>query len=205
MVNKKIIEKLSNPELENYLKTNSRYVADAIQYAFDILKNRGRIFTDEEITRINEMISKRDLEEKKTQSKNKGWDENATEDINAIELYSDRLIWIFCFLFGAIFGAVLQAINFLKIGNRIFFCITILFGVLYTILQIYIIGLLSEYFTSRYYISLFFSGIGATFLYIFKEKGIPKDLKYRKKSFVLPLVIAILIYLPIFFIIIRDL
>lgn len=205
MVNKKILEKLSDPELESYVKPDSRYVPDAIQYAFDILKNRGRIFKDEEITRINEMISKKDLQEKEDYPKNKGWDENATEDENAIELYSDRLIWVFCFLFGTIFGSILQAVNFFKIGKKTLFCITIAFGILYTIFQIYVIGLLSEYFKSTTYMAIFFSGIGATFLFISREKLFPKDLKYRKKSFVLPLIISVLVYIPIIYTIIKGL
>ena len=42
MVKRKALEKLSNIELEKYIKPESRFVADAIEIAYEILKSRGR-------------------------------------------------------------------------------------------------------------------------------------------------------------------
>ena len=48
MVKKNVLNKLSNKELENYLKIENRFVPEAVQMAFEILEERGRIFTEVE-------------------------------------------------------------------------------------------------------------------------------------------------------------
>lgn len=55
--NRKVLEKLSNSELENYIKPQSRYMPDAIKYAYEILESRGREFSEEEKQRINYIIN----------------------------------------------------------------------------------------------------------------------------------------------------
>ena len=52
MVSRKVIEKLSDFELEKYIKPESKFVPEAIEFAYDILKQRGRIFTDSETEQI---------------------------------------------------------------------------------------------------------------------------------------------------------
>jgi len=55
-VNKNLLLQKSNEELEKYLLPNGGYVPDAIEYAFEILKERGRDFSEEETAKINELI-----------------------------------------------------------------------------------------------------------------------------------------------------
>lgn len=57
-VNKSVLEKKSNRELEEYLKPETRYVPEAIEYAYTILKSRGREFSDEENTRFEGIFEK---------------------------------------------------------------------------------------------------------------------------------------------------
>ena len=65
MVSRKVIEKLSDYELEKYIKPESRFVPESIQYAFDILKERGRKFSETESEQIQSLIeSKKALETK---------------------------------------------------------------------------------------------------------------------------------------------
>ena len=52
-VNKRLLEEKTNQELEEYIKPESKFVQEASQYAFEILKSRGRIFTDEETERFS--------------------------------------------------------------------------------------------------------------------------------------------------------
>jgi len=47
-VNKNLLIQKTNKELEDYLKPNKGYVIDAIEYAVEILKERGYEFTDEQ-------------------------------------------------------------------------------------------------------------------------------------------------------------
>lgn len=54
---KNVLEKMSDQELEQYIKPNSKFVPQAIQYAYEILQSRGRTFTNEEQNYINSLIS----------------------------------------------------------------------------------------------------------------------------------------------------
>lgn len=49
---KNILEKMSSQELEQYVKPESRFVSESIQYAYEILQSRGRTFSAEEHARI---------------------------------------------------------------------------------------------------------------------------------------------------------
>lgn len=44
---KNVLEKMSSQELEKYINPNSKFVPQAVQYAYEILQSRGRKFTDE--------------------------------------------------------------------------------------------------------------------------------------------------------------
>lgn len=50
-VSKRVLEEKSNQELEKYIQTGSRFVPEAILFAYEILESRGREFTSEEIER----------------------------------------------------------------------------------------------------------------------------------------------------------
>ena len=142
MVKRKVLEKLSDIELEKYIKPESRFVPEAIEFAFDILKQRGRIFTETEVGQIQSLIkTKKDSEPKFEEIKNDGWDKNFTEDENAIELYTNKLIWIYCLLVGVVFGSLLQVYNFIKIKNTKAAVVTLLFGIIYSTLQIILLTL----------------------------------------------------------------
>lgn len=51
-VNKNLLLQKSNEELEKYLLPNKGYVPDAIEYAAEILKDRGYEFSEEQNTYI---------------------------------------------------------------------------------------------------------------------------------------------------------
>ncbi|MGG5208497.1 hypothetical protein ACQWU4_06080 [Chryseobacterium sp. MIQD13] len=55
--NKNALEKMSDRELEQYIKPESRFIPEAIKYASEILESRGRIFTPEEKERIHSTVS----------------------------------------------------------------------------------------------------------------------------------------------------
>lgn len=52
-VNKGVLEQKSTQELEQYILPESKFIDDAKVYAFEILKSRGREFSNEEIERNN--------------------------------------------------------------------------------------------------------------------------------------------------------
>lgn len=55
-VNKRLLEEKTNQELEKYIEIGNRFVPQANIYAYEILKSRGREFTDEETERIKSLI-----------------------------------------------------------------------------------------------------------------------------------------------------
>ncbi|MDR2269569.1 MAG: hypothetical protein LBF27_01580 [Sphingobacterium sp.] len=199
MVNRSVIKKLSDNELEKYIKPDSRSVADAVQYAYEILKERGRNFTPAESEQIEALINRKQETEFAEENL---LDEGATTDENAIELYKNSAILFFSLFFGVIFGAVLQALNFVKIKDYKGAIVSLLFAIGFTVLQIFIIGYIGGNYMditdSSFYIRLFLSGIGVVGLSLIRGLMFPKDLKYRSRSTVVPVVISFLILAVIF-------
>lgn len=62
-VNKNLLIKKTDRELEDYLKPNNGYVIDAIEYAVEILKERGYEFTEEQTAYIEIALLPKDKEE----------------------------------------------------------------------------------------------------------------------------------------------
>ncbi|UIR57283.1 hypothetical protein LZQ00_05570 [Sphingobacterium sp. SRCM116780] len=58
-VKRKVLEQKSNAELEEYIKSESQFVPEAIAFAYDILKSRGRDFTEEESIHLENILAKR--------------------------------------------------------------------------------------------------------------------------------------------------
>lgn len=65
-VKRKILEAKTDKELEIYLQEDTRFVPPAIQFAYEILKSRGRIFTPEEIEQITFLIEEKSRNDKIT-------------------------------------------------------------------------------------------------------------------------------------------
>lgn len=202
MVNKKVLQKLNDFELEKYIKPESSFVPEAIEFAFEILKQRGRIFTESENQQILNFIkSKKDSEPKFEEIKNNGWDRNFTEDVNAIELYTNKLIWIYCLLTGVIFGSLLQVYNFIKIKNTKAAVVTLLFGIIYSTSQIIIMNYIGEVTYGRYSLRIFLSGVGAFGLIAIKENIFKDKTEYSAKSIISPIIFAVLIHIYLIYII----
>jgi hypothetical protein len=199
-VKKSVLEVKKNNELYVYIQPESRFVAQSIKYSFDILKQRGEIFSEEETNRILELIEHKSLKEKQELIREEPWDKHSVEDSNAIELFSQLSIWGFSIAFGVIFGSILMAFNLKKLNKPKVSIIVISFGILYTVFQLFAINYLEEIDFVYKRQTLLFSGIGALILhYIFWENNIGKEIKYRKKSVIIPLIICILIFIPIIY------
>lgn len=200
MVRRKVLEKLSDIELEKYIQHESRFVPQAIEFAFDILKQRGRIFTENEIEEIQSLIkTKKDSEPKFEEINNDGWDKNFTEDENAVELYTNKLIWIYSLLVGVVFGSLLQVYNFIKIKNTKAAFVTLLFGIIYSTLQVVTMDYIGDVSYGRYSLNIFLSGLGALGLTVIKEIIFRDSTKYRAKSIVLPVIFAVFIHIYLFY------
>lgn len=202
MVKKNALEKLRDKELEKYIQKDSRFVSEAVQFAYELLIQRGRNFTESEIADINTLIESKKEKEKIPPPPENGWDKNLVEDQSALKLYTNKLIWFFSILFGVIFGTALQVYNYAKIKNYKGLIMTLTFGILYTIFQIYTSNYLEENpitsISPRYSSTIFLSMLGAAGLFMIRDYIMPIKIQYQSKSFVFPLVLAIVVYILIF-------
>lgn len=191
MINRKVLENLSDPELEKYIKKDSRFVPEAVELAYEILKKRGREFTSIEQEQIENLIQSKKNVENKSDIKANAWDKRLTSDPNAIHLFTNRVIGTFSIVFGVFIGSCLLVYNYFKIKNYTAAVCTFVFGILYTILQIVIVD---RFVTGRSgSIVYLLSGIGGLGLYCIREYIFKSDILYRPKSFIVPLILSVIV------------
>ncbi|MCW1962747.1 hypothetical protein [Chryseobacterium viscerum] len=200
MVSKNVLRKLSNQELEGYLKEGNRFVPEAVQVAFEILEERGRIFSEQEKMAVQQLIQhKKEIEEAKRAEEVEVWKDHITEDPEAIRLYSRMTILVTSVFFSTIPGAILLCFNLIKLKKYFPAFLTLVFGLLFFIFQKYV--LLSHFdfgTTSRYSPEIGVISIGALGLLVISVLATPKKLPYRAESYILPVVLcagtAVLMY-----------
>jgi hypothetical protein len=200
MVNKNVLRKLSNQELQGYLKEGNRFVPEAVQAAFEIMEERGCVFSEQEKTAVQQLIQhKKQEEEAKHAEEVETWKDHITEDPQAIRLYSRMTILVTSVFFSTIPGAILLSLNLIKLKKYFPAFLTLVFGLLFFIFQNYV--LLSHFdfgTTSRYSPEIGVISIGALGLLVISVLGTPKKLPYRAASYILPVILcigtAVLIY-----------
>lgn len=196
MVNKSVLRKLSDTELEKYLKEGNRFVPEAVQIALEVLKERGRIFTVEEETAVQQLIQKKkEAEELKRTEEKELWKDHITEDPSAIKLFPRELIFIISILLGTIPGAILLSLNFIKLKKYLAAGITLIFGFAFLFIQLFLISLIyilnsKDSFTIRKSPEFLVAGTGALILFGFWVLFTPKKLPYRAASYIFPIIIC---------------
>lgn len=210
MVSKSILRKLSNRELEGYLKTGNRFVPEAVQFAFEILEERGRIFSEQEKTVVQQLIQhKKEEEEAKLSEEHELWKDHITEDANAIKLFPRELILLIGGIFGTIPGALLLGFNFIKLKKYGAAILTFIFGITFLPFQNFLVPLIYKestqgFFTYRKSPEFFMAAVGALLLLVFWVLFTPKKLPYRAASYIFPgiltlIMLAIIINYPEWF------
>ncbi|WP_126650195.1 hypothetical protein [Chryseobacterium aureum] len=193
MISKSVLRKLSNQELEKYLQQDNRFVPDAVQAAFEILEERGRVFSEQEKTVVQQLIQhKKEAEEAKRAEEMEVWKDHITEDPEAIQLYSRMTIFVSSILFSTIPGAILLSLNLIKLRKYFPAVLTMVFGVLFFIFQKYV--LLSHFdfgTSSRYSPEIGVIGIGALGLILISVLATPKKLPYRAASYIFPVILCL--------------
>lgn len=193
MVNRNVLRKLSNQELEGYLKEGNRFVPEAVQAAFEILEERGHVFNEQEKTAVQQLIQrKQEAEEAKRAEEVEVWKDHITEDPEAIKLYSRMTIFVSSILFSTIPGAILLSLNLIKLRKYFPAFLTLAFGVLFFIFQKYV--LLSHFdfgTSSRYSPEIGVIGIGTLSLILISVLATPKKLPYRAASYIFPVILCL--------------
>ncbi|WP_326982986.1 hypothetical protein VUJ46_00105 [Chryseobacterium sp. MYb264] len=201
MVKKSVLDKLSDRELQKYIQKDSQFTPEAIQIAFEILQERGNIFSQQEKKDIAEIIQNRkNVEQTKLQEEQELWQEHLTDDPAAVALYSRSTILVISFLFGTIPGSILLFLNFIKIKKYIPAILTLAFGILYFFIQNYVISALDlPQDRSRYDPRILIIGLGSISLMIISVAVLPKKLIYKSASFIFPIILAMVMLALMYF------
>jgi len=180
--------------LENVIENRQKYLPETVEAAVAELQHCGQVFSEDELKAINDDIkAQRDNAAMGGGSSaifNSNYKYNLVEDPNAPLLYSRRVLYIFTVLFGAVFGSIMLAINSSKLKNNIGIVWILLFGVIFTILQI--IG--ANYANiGGSYATLCGLIAGLCIDRLFWNLVIGNSTFYRAKAFWIPLAIGVLL------------
>lgn len=198
MSENRFIEKFqhkTDSELEYILENKKGYNEQAIAASIHILKERNGKTPELESVESEIKIEK----EKKEIAREKTFEEhkkknNITDDPNAPELHSKKVIMVFSGLFSMIFGAVLLMYNMKQTDNQTGRIQVLIFGILYTIITLVVVNLLKIGGN----IALIFNIAGGGILTeYFWNKFIGKEFQHRKRSWIKPAIISVLITIPL--------
>ncbi|WP_430408857.1 hypothetical protein [Kordia sp.] len=178
MNDNKYIEKFqskTDAELANILENKETPKLEAIENEIQTTKKRKVV------------AQRKIIEEEKKKN-------NITDDPTAPELHSKRVIMVFSGLFSTIFGAVLLMYNIKQMNNPKGRIQVLIFGILYTIATLVLINLLN----SKSNIVIIINIVGGMILTeYFWNQFIGKEFKHRKRSWIKPAIISILITIPL--------
>lgn len=188
------ISRLSDVELRDCIDNRQNYMPDTIETAMAELQKRGLALDSAEMQVISEDITAL-RDNVKLQVGYVGlfssvYKNNIVADPFAPVLYSRSVINGFTFFMGALFGSIMLAINASNVKNQKGVLLSLLFGVLYTVVQIILIFS----FHLGPPIGLFFSIIAAYCVnYFLWPRIIGNETFYCAKPFWVPLIIAVLL------------
>ena len=198
MSENKFIEKFqhkTDSELEYVLENKKSYNEKAVSASIQILKERNG--ESSQLKNVEEEIKTE--KEKKVITQQKAVEDNKkknniTDDPNAPELHSKKVIMVFSGLFSTIFGAVLLMYNMKQTDNQTGRIQVLVFGILYTIITLVVVNLLNIGGN----IALIFNIAGGGILTeYFWNKFIGKEFEHRKRSWIKPAIISVLITIPL--------
>ncbi|CAM1361723.1 conserved membrane hypothetical protein [Tenacibaculum litopenaei] len=198
MSENRFIEKFqhkTDSELEYILENKKSYNEQAVAASIHILKERNGNTPELESVESEIKIEKekKEITREKTIEEHKKKN-NITDVPNAPELHSKKVIMVFSGLFSTIFGAVLLMYNMKQTENQTGRIQVLIFGILYTIITLVVVNSLKIGGN----IALIFNIAGGGILTeYFWNKFIGKELQHRKRSWIKPAIISVLITIPL--------
>ncbi|MET3037053.1 hypothetical protein ABXT08_13165 [Chryseobacterium sp. NRRL B-14859] len=203
MVNKGVLRKLPDFELEKYLKEGNRFVPEAVQMAFEVLEERGRVFTEHEKTTVHQLIQhKKDAEQARLDEEKEVWKDHITQDPSAIKLFPRDLILIISLILGTIPGSILLGLNFIKLKKYTQAILTFILGFIFLPIQAFLLPLIYEIKSKRHFAitkspEFLVAGLGAMLLLILWILFTPKKLPYRAASYIFPVILSLVMLILI--------
>jgi hypothetical protein len=192
-------------ELNERVNNREKYLPETVEASVDELKHRGVSFSDEELKVIGEdMQARRD--QANSQNSSGGLFRNAdkkmqVKDPDAPVFYSKGAIYGFSILFSVLFGSVMLAININQTPKRGRAIWVVLYGFIYTALEVIIgYGMHPGSDSS-------FAVIGGIIGTIplnswFWRSYLGNATLYRAKPVWIPLIIGLIIWIPLIYLII---
>jgi hypothetical protein len=193
----------SQDELYERVNNREKYLPETVEASVNELRYRGEIFSGEELTVIHEdMQARRDLAGTPAVGSgpfNNRDKNNFVEDPDAPRLFSRSKIYFFSVLFSVLFGSVMMAVNVSKTPNRSKAIWVVLFGLAFTGSS----ALLALNFHLNSGLAILLTIAGAYLLeFLFWKRYIGESTLYRPSTIWIPLIIALIIYIPIIILII---
>ncbi len=182
-VKQRTMENKSLEELERISKDYAFYSSEKRYLA--ILEIEKREPLSEELRKMKESYesSQTDLEEKKWILGSK----NITNDPSAPLLYRPWVIYLFSILFSVLAGSILIALNFYQVNNKELGNRTVFFGAILTA----IVKLITDRYEEIFILGGLNALLGGLLIEFIWKKSIDKNLKYRKRNFIIPFFIFI--------------
>lgn len=205
MVKKSVLEKLSDKELEGFIQPGSRKVPDAKKMAYEILVERGRVFSEEEKIKVESLIEEQiQTEYQEDLTRRKAMDKQLTDDQNAVALYTNFFIFVISIIFGVLYGFILAMINYIILKKYGLALLLFAIGITAFSISSYFVGLLMTKVSLSidilgFIVGVFVSAFGLAIISLFNKNFIPKDLEYRSRSILIPTIICIGLYILINF------
>jgi hypothetical protein len=185
----------TDSQLIYYIEHVNKHTEDAVRFAFDILQDRNVELPLGTLERIEkELASKKEKEKKETTDP---WRSNFVDDPEAPEYYSKSAIYVFSILFSVFFGSFMLAANCNVAGKKGWQVIS--FGFLYTAIALIVLSNIDLNIRIGPFLV---NSLGVLIMYeVFWKRDIGVEKKYRKKPIWKPLLIAAVIFIPIFYLI----
>ena len=192
----RLMVKKSDKELEDYLINIMAFSREIVEAAITELKNRGRAFTEDELSALETKIQERENTiGKNTITVRDSLEKNIVEDESALALYSRKTIDWSTLIFGIVVGSILMVLNLKSTEKKKGILTVLIFGTVYLLLEIFILSLIPDKTSSFVNLArLGLNGLGAFIMHtLIWDKFIEKDFKYRKKPIWLPIILGIII------------
>jgi hypothetical protein len=188
---KSMVQK-SDKELQEYVNQKDDFQEEAVLAAIYELEKRGALSTA--ITTLKEALSSN----LKVVEKPSG---NTASKNNAIPLiYSNNFILIFGVLFSVFGAGILIAMNFMQLKKVKTARVYLFAGLGYSLLQMLVFSIFK---TTSPLISVASSLLGVYMLNFYSNKEIPEDTKTAPRNIWNPIMVAILISLPLAYIVLK--
>jgi len=192
-----IASSLSTDELIDRVNNRQKYMPNSVEAAVKELQFRKHAFSDEELRQMEQDIRTQRENAAQFNGRQQAFSDKkgvTVIDPDAPQLYSLRASRIFTILCGAFFGSILIAININKIGKGINASWAILFGVVFSVVQIVVLNGYTNPGSGSS--GAILGGLIASYIldYVFWRNFIGYSTFYRAKPIWVPLIIALVIF-----------